>query len=98
MFIFKKSTFLYITTFVLAVGLAFFSSYFVVREVRGVALGNDIDMNINRVYDFASPVFDDDAATRFYFESIAARCLWEDGTQYCVDDLCDLNDFSFNSL
>jgi hypothetical protein len=97
---FKKPIFLFIATFVLAIVLAFFSSYFIVREVRGVTLGNVINMGTNKIINLKGAEGEgSDAVNLGQYKSDFALCLKRGGPNpgsddvYCITTWCDLNDF-----
>lgn len=101
----KKLTFLFIATFILS--LAFFSSYFVIEEVRGVGgdinIGNDIDMNLGAVKlikdTYEGVITNTDAIVQSYdcFEEV---CFTRDkeqraGVPFCITNWCQINDFEW---
>ena len=97
---FKKPIFLFITTFIIAIALAFFSSYFIVQKVHGdVGFGSDIDMGGNKILNVGEGVYSFDAINLDQFNSSAKLCLKGGGSKgddsYCILSWCDINDFSF---
>ena len=97
---FKKPIFLYILTIILAVGLAFFSSYFIVQRVHGdVGFDADIDMNANKIIGVGASTETFDGVNFGQFNSSAAVCLKGGGSKgtdtVCIYSWCDINAFYF---
>lgn len=97
---FKKPIFLFITTFIIAIVLAFFSSYFIVQKVHGdVGFGSDINMLGNKILNVGEGVYSFDAINLGQFNSSARLCLKGGGSKgddsFCITSWCDINDFSF---
>lgn len=99
----KKSIFLYIITFILAVDLAFLTSHFIIQEVRGVGIGNDIDMNSYAIIDIGAAGVAKDAVPFSDFKKWGEIILPQKEGDTCfppsnvhsITTWCDINDFSF---
>lgn len=89
---YKKLTFLFVTTFVIA--LAFFSSYFVIQEVRGVVnIGGILDMNNHSIANLGSPTVLTDLVTKGYLKNVGSFYI---GAGF-IDSWCDVQYFDWCS-
>jgi len=86
---YKKLTFLFVTTFVIA--LVFFSSYFVIQEVRGVNIGGILEMNNHSISNLGPPTDLSDLVTKGYLKNVGNFYLGADS----INSWCEVQGFSW---
>lgn len=90
MLMYKKLTFLFVTTFVIA--LAFFSSYFVIQEVRGVVnIGGILEMNNHSIANLGFPTVPADLVTKGYLKNVGSFYLGAGS----IESWCEVQGFAW---